>query len=429
MSDLVSRAKEVLTTALIIHTDIVVKKASGIYVEDIKGRRFMDFTSGLATTNIGHNHPMVIEAIKRQAEQFIHSGCIFHYESLVELSERLGKVTPPGLDMFFYGNSGAEAVEGAIKLARFYTGRQGIIAFTGGFHGRTFGAMSLTTSNIRYRKRYQPFVPSIYHSPYPYCFRCFFGQRPESCGMDCHEHMERLFKHLVPVEEVACMIVEPVLGEGGYVVPPRGFLGWLREICNRHDILLIFDEVQAGMGRTARWFASEHSGVVPDIMTVAKGIASGLPLSAIASRKEIMRNWAPGAHGTTFGGNPVSCASALATIEAIEKERLLENAASVGEFALGRLHDMKDRNERMGDVRGLGLMIGIEFVDAEGRPDTEGLKKILKYCLERGLVLLDCGVDKNIIRLAPPLPVTKDEMSRGLDMLEEAISNTGGLAG
>lgn len=425
MSDVVSRAKEVLTSALIFHTDIVVRKASGIYVEDVNGRRFMDFTSGLATTNIGHNHPLVIEAVKRQAEAFIHSGCIFQYDPLVALSEKLGKVTPPGLDMFFYGNSGAEAVEGAIKLARFHTGRQGVIAFTGGFHGRTFGAMSLTTSNIRYRKGYQPFVPSIYHSPYPYCFRCFFGQRAGSCGMDCLEHLERLFKHLVPVDEVACMIIEPVLGEGGYVVPPQGFLSRLREICNKHDILLVFDEVQAGMGRTARWFASEHFGVVPDIMTIAKGIASGLPLSAIASRKDIMKNWAPGAHGTTFGGNPVSCASAMATIEVIEGEGLLDHAASVGESALGRLHEMKKRSSRIGDVRGLGLMIGIEFVDAEGGPDTAGLKKILSYCLERGLVLLECGVDKNIIRLAPPLPVTGGEIAAGLDILEEAIFNTG----
>jgi 4-aminobutyrate aminotransferase len=425
MSDVVSRAKEVLTSALIIHTDIVVKRASGIYVEDVSGRRFMDFTSGLATTNIGHNHPLVIEAIKKQAEAFIHSGCIFHYEPLVSLSEKLGKVTPPGLDMFFYGNSGAEAVEGAVKLARFYTGKQGVVAFTGGFHGRTFGAMSLTTSNIRYRKRYQPFVPSVYHSPYPYCFRCFFGQRAGSCGMDCLEHLERLFKHLVPVEEVACMIVEPVLGEGGYVVPPPGFLGRLRKICDRHNILLIFDEVQAGMGRTAKWFASEHFGVVPDIMTVAKGIASGMPLSAIASTKEIMRAWSPGAHGTTFGGNPVSCASALATIDVIEREGLLGHAASVGEFALGRLREMKEKHAGIGDVRGLGLMIGIEFVGKEGGPDTEGLRRILKYCLDRGLVLLECWVDKNIIRLAPPLPVSKEEMGKGLDILDEAITKTG----
>jgi 4-aminobutyrate aminotransferase len=429
MSDVVSRAREVLTSALIIHTDIVVKKASGIYVEDENGRRFMDFTSGLATTNIGHNHPLVMEAIKKQAGAFIHSGCIFHYEQLVALSEKLGKVTPPGLDMFFYGNSGAEAVEGAIKLARFYTQKQGVVAFTGGFHGRTFGAMSLTTSNIRYRKRYQPFVPSIYHSPYPYCFRCFFGQRAGSCGMDCIENLERLFKHLVPVEEVACMIIEPVLGEGGYVVPPRGFLGRLREICDRHNILLVFDEVQAGMGRTAKWFASEHFGVVPDIMTIAKGIASGMPLSAIASRMENMREWAPGAHGTTFGGNPVSCASALATIEAIEREGLLAHAASVGEFAIGRLREMKEKHERIGDVRGLGLMIGIEFVGKQGEPDTEGLKRILEYCLGKGLVLLECGVDKNIIRLAPPLPVTREEMARGLDILEEAITATGGGSG
>lgn len=419
--DLIRRAKDVLTPALRIHADIVVRKAEGIYVEDLKGKRYMDFTSGLATTNIGHNHPAVVEAIKRQAESLIHSGCIFYYEPLVVLPEMLKKVTPPGLDMFFFGNSGAEAVEGALKLARFHSKRQGIVAFTGCFHGRTFGAMGLTTSNIRYRMNYQPFVPSIYHSPYPYCYRCFFGQRQDACSMDCYEYLERLFKHLIHPEEIACLIIEPVLGEGGYVVPPAEFLKNLRILCDRWGILLILDEVQSGMGRTGKWFASEHFGITPDIMTVAKGIASGMPLSAVVSKKEIMGGWPPGAHGTTFGGNPVSCAAAVATIKVIAKEGLLENARDLGAYSMERLNPMKERYSCIGDVRGLGLMIGIEFFKSDGKPFTEELKKILDYCLGKGLIMIECGVDKNVIRLAPPLVVKKEEIDRGLDILEEGI--------
>ena len=419
--DLRQRARGFLSPALVIHTNILVKNARGIYVEDVDGRRYMDFTSGLATTNIGHNHPKVVEAIKRQAEAFIHSGCMFYYEPLVNLPEMLKKVIPPGLDMFFFSNSGAEAVEGALKLARLYTGRQGIIAFTNAFHGRTFGAASLTTSNMRYRRNYQPFLPSVYHSPYPYCYRCYFGQRPETCSMECYEYLERLLKHIIPPEEVACMIIEPVLGEGGYVVPPPEFLRNLKGLCERWGILLILDEVQSGMGRTGRWFASEHSGIVPDIMTVAKGIASGMPLSAVVSKREIMSEWPPGAHGTTFGGNPVSCAAAMATIEVIEEEGLLGNAATVGNYAMEILSSIKERHSCVGDVRGLGLMIGIEFVREGKEPYTEGLKKIMGYCLERGLVLLEAGAEKNIIRLAPPLIVKKEEMERGLEILEEAI--------
>jgi 4-aminobutyrate aminotransferase len=421
MDDHVARAKKTLTNALVIHTDILAKKAERIYIEDVNGRRYMDFTSGLATTNIGHNHPAVVEAIRKQAESLIHSGCIFYYEPLLQLPEKMGEVTPPGLDMFFFANSGAEAVEGSLKLARFSTGRQGVVAFTGGFHGRTFGAMSLTTSSMRYRRSYQPFVPSVYHSPYPYCFRCFFGQRPATCSMDCYSHLERLFKHLIPPDEVACIIIEPVLGEGGYAVPPKEFLKRLRELCDEWNILLIFDEVQAGMGRTGKWFASEHFGVVPDIMTVAKGIASGMPLSAIVSRKEIMEKWPRGAHGTTFGGNPVSCAAAIATIEVMQKEGLLDNAFRAGQQAMKRLLVMQERFSPIGDVRGLGLMIGIEFVREGGLPDTEGLRKVMDFCLEGGLILLECGVDKNIIRLAPPLCVKTEELDAGLDILESAL--------
>ncbi|MCL5023059.1 MAG: aspartate aminotransferase family protein [Nitrospirae bacterium] len=419
--DLIKRAKDVLTPALRIHADILVKAARGIYVEDREGRRYMDFSAGLATVNTGHNHPLVVRAIKEQADALIHSGCIFYYETLAVLPVMLGKVTPEGIDMFFFSNSGAEAVEGALKLARFYSRRQGIVAFTGGFHGRTYGAMTLTTSSLRYRREYQPFVPSVYHSPYPYCYRCFFGQKPGTCGLDCFAYLERIFKHFVPPEEVACVIMEPVLGEGGYVVPPAQFLRNLRSLCDKWGILLVLDEVQSGMGRTAKWFASEHFEVVPDIMTAAKGIASGMPLSAVGAKREIMTQWPPGAHGTTFGGNPIACAAAIATLRVIEEEGLIENARLVGGHARERLKAMKERHPCIGDVRGLGLMIGIEFVKEDGEPFTRELKEILGYCLEKGLILIECGVDRNVIRLAPPLVVTGEEMDKGLDILEEAI--------
>lgn len=425
MTDIVGRTREALTSALVIHTDIVVRRAHGVYVEDVSGRRFMDFTSGLATTNTGHNHPRVVEAILRQSGNLLHSGCMFHYESMVELADRLRTITPQGIDTFFFGNSGAEAVEGAMKLARHHTGRQGIISFVGGFHGRTFGALSLTTSNIRYRRKYHPVVPSVYHSPYPYCYRCFFGQRQGSCSMDCYAYLERLLKHLVAPDEVAAVIMEPVLGEGGYVVPPQAFLAQVRELCNRWGIMLVLDEVQTGMGRTGKWFASEHFGVFPDIMTMAKGIASGMPLSAFGARKEIMKAWPPGAHGTTFGGNPVSCAAAAATIDAIRDEGMLQNAAAVGDYALQRLRQMQQQYPCIGDVRGLGQMIGIEFVK-DGGPDAEGVKEMVRRALEKGLVLLECGVDRNIIRLAPPLITTLEEMRQGLDILESSLPGAGG---
>ena len=323
--------------------------------------------------------------------------------------------------MFFFSNSGAEAVEGAIKLARLYTGRQGIISFTGGFHGRTMGALSLSTSTGRYRKGYHPLLPSIFRAPYPYCYRCFLSHKPETCSMGCLEYLKRMFRHEIDPDEVAAIIIEPVLGEGGYVVPPKDYLKELRKLCTQHGILLIADEVQTGFGRTGKWFASEHFEVVPDIMAVAKGIASGFPLSAVISTKDIMSKWPPGAHGTTFGGNPVSCAAAIATIETIEEEKLLERATSVGRYALERLKVMQGKYPAIGDVRGLGLMIGVEFVKADGSPDGEMCKMVCQRCEEDGLIIIECGIDKNIIRLMPPLITTREEMERALNIFDGAV--------
>lgn len=418
---IIREAKKYISPALVFHSDIVVRKAKGVSVVDEDGRVFMDFTSGLATANLGHSPTEVIEAARKQMDKLVHSGCIFYYESEVDLAKRLKKITPRSIDMFFFSNSGAEAVEGAIKLARFATGRQGIIAFMGGFHGRTYGALSLTTSAVKYRKKYHPLLPSVYHAPYPYCYRCPMGQRVETCSIDCIEYLERVFKYQISPDEVACAVIEPVLGEGGYIAPPKKFIKGLKDICRREGILIVADEVQTGFGRTGKWFASDHFDLDPDIITMAKGIASGFPLSAVGARKSIMSKWTPGAHGTTFGGNPVSCAAACATIDKIEKDDVLVNAQKMGAYALKRLNSLKENRRSIGDVRGLGLMIGVEFIKKDGTPDKETTERVIKKCLKNGLVLIECGVDKNVIRIMPPLTVTEGEMKKALDIFEEAV--------
>ncbi len=417
----IRKAARYLTPALVFHTPIKALRAHGVYVEAEDGRTYMDLASGLAASNLGHTHPVVLEAARAQAEKFIHSGCIFLYDSELDLAERLASITPPGIEMFFFSNSGAEAVEGAIKLARYATGRPGVISFLGGFHGRTYGAMTLTTSSARYRTNYRPLLPEIYHAPYPYCFRCPMGTTPKKCTLQCFAYIETMLKRQIAPSEVACMIIEPVLGEGGYCPAPREFLIRLRELCTRHGILLVFDEVQSGFGRTGKWFAAEAYGIRPDIMTMAKAIASGFPLSAVGASRRIMRKWAPGAHGTTFGGNPVACAASLATIEVIEGEGLLENAARLGRLALRELRKIARTRPFIGDVRGLGLMIGVEFVRRDGSPDKARLEDVMARCLEKGLIIIECGVDKNVARLIPPLNITRQELLRAIAIFEEAL--------
>jgi len=418
----IKKAKRFLTTALVFHTPIKAVSAHGAYVEASDGRTYMDLAAGLAASNVGHAHPEVVHAIEEQAGKLIHSGCIFHYDSILDLAEKLASITPDGIEMFFFSNSGAEAVEGAIKLARHATGRQGVIAFLGGFHGRTFGAMTLTTSNARYRKGYRPLVPEVYHAPYPYCFRCPMGRTPKRCSLECFSYLETMLKRQITPEEVACVIIEPVLGEGGYCPAPVKFLQNLRELCTRHGILLILDEVQSGFGRTGEWFAAGAYGVRPDIMTMAKGIASGLPLSAVGSSRKIMGKWPPGAHGTTFGGNPVACASALATIGVIEREGLLENASRLGSLALRELKKIASVDPGIGDVRGMGMMLGVEFVREDGTPDRERLERVMAGCLERGLIIIECGVDKNVARLIPPLNITKEQLLHAIRIFNEALA-------
>lgn len=419
--DVVQRAGKVFTPALHLYYPISVVRGEGVSVYAADGRSWLDFSSGLAVLAVGHNHPRVVAAAQKQLENLIHTGGVYFNETTVAAAEKLLSITPPGLDRLFFSNSGAEAVEGALKVARYVTGRQGILSFTRAFHGRTLGALSVTTSSAAYRKRYHPLIPSVYQAAYPYCFRCPFRQEPDSCGLCCLQDLQETLKHRIPGDEIAAIIIEPFLGEGGYSPAPPAFLKGLRELCDRHGILLIFDEVQSGMGRTGRWFASGLSGVVPDIMTVAKGIASGFPLSAVVGRKEIMEQWPSGAHGTTFGGNPVSCAACRATIDVIRDESLLEKTASRGDMILERLQRLAGRHPEIGQVRGHGFMIGIEFVLPDRAPDPGSCEKVITYCLQHGLILINCGVDRNVIRFIPPLTATDLELDNALTIFEDGV--------
>ncbi|WP_047153922.1 aspartate aminotransferase family protein [Aneurinibacillus tyrosinisolvens] len=405
------------------HPNLPVVKEEGCYYYGLDGRKYLDFTSGIAVANTGHRHPKVVQAIKDAADQLLHgpSGVIM-YESLLRLAEELVKIMPQGLDCFFFANSGTEAMEGAIKLAKYVTKRPYVISFTGCFHGRSMGALSVTTSKSKYRKYMQPNWLA-YQLPYANVKDCPAGQDPEIYFAEkLEKDAAALFRHQVTPEEVACMVVEPVLGEGGYVIPPRSWLQKMREICDRHNILLIFDEIQTGFGRTGDWFAAQTFGVTPDIMAVAKGIASGLPLSATVASKQLMKQWPLGSHGTTFGGNPVACSAALATLEVFREERLLENTRTVGRYAYERLQEIRAKHPVIGDVRAVGLMIGIEIINPRtGEPDGKGLLDILDRCLEKGVLFYLCGNSGEVVRMIPPLTVTVAQIDEGLRMLDEAL--------
>jgi len=404
---------------------LVAKRGRGLRIEDVDGNEFLDFAAGIAVNSTGHCHPEVVAAIQKQAGELLHiSGTDFYNEPLTDLAERLSAVAPmPGPHKFFYGNSGAEAIECALKLARYHTGRQQIISFFGAFHGRTMGALSLTGSKPQQKRRFSPMVPGVTHIQYPYAYRgCSGGAKEEEAfSMGCARYIEeKLFKTILPPEEVAAVFIEPIQGEGGYVVAPDNFLRELRAICNRHGILLVVDEVQCGAGRTGKWWAIEHSGVEPDMVCMAKGIASGMPLGICMTRAEIM-DWVPGSHASTFGGNPVSIAAALATMDIIEREAM-GNASRVGEFMLGRLRGWKQSHPLVGDVRGRGLMIGIELVKdkATREPVTALRNRVEMLAFERGLMILGCG--ETSLRLSPPLIVNESEATVALDILEEALT-------
>ncbi|MFP5203767.1 MAG: acetyl ornithine aminotransferase family protein [Acidobacteriota bacterium] len=404
---------------------LVARRGRGVRVEDVDGNEFLDFAAGIAVVSTGHCHSEVVAAIQKQAAELIHiSGTDFYNEALTDLAERLSAVAPmPGPHRFFYGNSGAEAIECALKLARYHTGRQHIISFLGAFHGRTMGALSLTGSKPQQKRRFAPLVPGVTHVPYPYTYRGTTGgpAEQEAFNMGCARYIEeRIFKTIVPPEEVAAIFIEPIQGEGGYVVAPDNFLRELRALCDRHGILLVADEVQSGCGRTGKWWAIEHSGVEPDMVCLAKGIASGMPLGVCMTRAEVM-DWKPGSHASTFGGNPVSIAAALATMDIIEREAMA-NAATVGEFMLERLRGWVKTHPVVGEVRGRGLMIGIELVKdkATREPAPELRDRVETLAFERGLMMLGCGATS--LRLSPPLIVTKEEATVALDILEDALS-------
>lgn len=402
---------------------LVVQRAQGVMVEDVDSNRFLDFTSGIAVCNTGHCHPRIVEAIHRQAEQFIHmSGTDFYYDAQSTLAQKLGEITPgPKEKRVFFGNSGAEAIEAALKLARYHTKRPRILAFLGAFHGRTMGALSLTASKVIHERGFSPLVPGVTHIPYAYCYRCPYHLQYPNCEIACVEWIrEDLFKRSIPPEEVAAIFVEPIQGEGGYIVPPPEFHQKLYELAKEFGILFVVDEVQTGMGRTGRMMAIEHWGIVPEIIALAKGIASGMPLGATVSQTEVM-DWVPGSHASTFGGNPVSCQAALTTIELL-KEGLVEHAAKVGDYIFGKLRELQKRFELIGDVRGKGLMIGIELIkdQATRKKAIEERNRVIQACFEKGLLILGCG--ENVVRLVPPLIITRNEADTALTILEEVFN-------
>ncbi len=400
---------------------LVAERGEGVYLYSVDGTRYLDFTSGIGVTNTGHAHPRVVQAVQEQAAKLLHGQVnITRHVPILRLAEILREITPEGLDQFFFSNSGAEAVEASIKLARHATGRPNIIAFQGSFHGRTVGTMSLTSSKTVYRVGYQPLMAGVFFAPFPYAYR--YGWDEATTVRFCLDELKFIFKTQTAPEETAAILIEPVLGEGGYVPAPRAFMEGLREIADHYGILLIADEVQTGFGRTGRWFAVEHSDIVPDIMVMAKGIASGLPLSGIAARPELMSKWKVGTHGGTYGGNAVACAAALATIEVIREENLLENARTRGAQLMNGLRSIQQRHPIIGDVRGLGLMVATEFTHPDGTPATEVAKQVVKAAFERGLLLLTCGPWDNTVRWIPPLTVTEEHISESLTIFSEALN-------
>jgi 4-aminobutyrate aminotransferase len=399
-----------------------VERGEGAYLIDTAGRRYLDFTCGIGVTNTGHAHPRVVKAIQEQAARLIHGqAALMVHQPMLGLVEGLLTIVPPPLDSFFFTNSGAEAIEGAVKLARHATRRPNVIVFQGSFHGRTNATMAMTTSKTIYRAGYQPLAAGVFVAPFPYAYR--YGWDEATTVDFCLRELKLLLKSQTAPEETAAIVIEPVLGEGGYVPAPDDFLRSLREVCDHYGILLVADEIQAGFGRTGRWFSIESSGVIPDVLVMAKGLASGLPLAALAARQDLMQKWIPGSHGGTFGGNAIACAAAVATIQVMRDEKLVENAALMGEVLMAGLRQIRQEHPEIGDVRGRGLMIASEFTDSQREPWTDRAKSVARAAYDQGLLLLTCGSYDNVIRWIPPLIVNASQIEDGLAKFQAALAS------
>ena len=403
-------------------TNIQPERAEGIYFFDAAGTRYTDFTSGIGVTNTGHCHPRVVEAIRDQAGQLIFGQMnIVMAQPTIQLAEKLNQVTPEAIDRFFFSNSGAEAVEAAVKLARQATGRRNIIVFQGSFHGRTHQTMAMTTSKTVYRHNYQPLPGAIFVAPFPYSY--YYGWDEQQTVEFCLQQLDLLLHSQSAPDETAAFVIEPMLGEGGYVPAPLAFLRALRRVADQNGILVIVDEVQSGFGRTGEFFCFEHAAIEPDIIVMAKGLGSGLPISAIAASAELMDRWTPGTHGGTYGGgSAIASAAANATIDVIRDEDLVGNAAKMGQYLMDGLRDLQAEHPVIGDVRGRGLMVATEFTSADGKPDAEITTAVQKACLDRNLLLLSCGSYKNVIRWIPPLIVSTGQIDEALSIFKEALS-------
>lgn len=424
----VDRNLTAVSPSLLRAYPLVAARAQGAIVQDVDGNRFLDCAAGIAVCSTGHCHPRVVSAIQEQAGRLLHICGADYYDTLyVALAERLARLMPGDAPhKVFLGNSGAEAVEAALKLARYQTGRSQLLAFFGSFHGRTMGALSLTASKPIYHQGFGPLLPGVTHVPYAYCYRCAYNLTYPNCDLACVDAIEEtLFAHSIAPDEVAAIFVEPVQGEGGYIVPPSGWLAKLRALADRYGILLVADEVQSGIGRTGKMFAVEHWGVLPDILCSAKALASGMPLSAMIARAELM-TWPPAAHGSTYGGNPVCCAAAQATLDVIEEEGLIENAERVGGRLSANLRDLAKNSRLLGDVRGLGLMIGVELVkDKESKERAkQETEQLMRACFQRGLLLLPCG--PNSMRFSPPLTITEQQVDLAFEIFAEALAEIDG---
>ncbi len=403
------------------YSDIIVDHAEGSYLYATDGRKILDFTCGIGVTNTGHCHPKVVEAIRKQAGLLIHGQAnLVTHKPMLELVAELRTIVPKQLDGFFFSNSGAEAVEGALKLVRHATGRPNVIVFQGSFHGRTNATMAMTTSKNIYKVGYQPIMSGVYVTPYPYALR--YGWDEEKTSQWCLDELELLLSTQLAPQETAAVFIEPIIGEGGYVVPPKSFMKGLRELTRKHGILLVMDEVQSGFGRTGKWFGHEHFDVEADVMTIAKGLASGMPISGVIARMDLMKKWITGSHGGTYGGNAVCAAAGVATIQAMKEEKMVENAAERGSQLMSGLAHLQEKYPQIAEVRGRGLMVGSEFRDAKGKPDKTFTKAVQHACADRHMMLLTAGPWDNTIRWIPPLIVTQEQMNEALNIFESALA-------